>query len=452
MSDPFVEMYAPPIPVEPDPTFAARLRSRLERALELPKGVTVSNLQLAELTELKEPAVTSASIIPYLAVAGAEDALEWYSDAFGARLRGEPIAMPDGRIGHAEFDIGGATIMLSEQYPEIEVAAPVPGAGVAVTLLLDVVDVDAVIDRAVTAGARLERAAADYDYGRNGVIRDPFGHRWMISAAPATPAPAAPASAAPASAAPASAAHARKDQADPSGPDGLRHGDVGYVSLWLPDVERAAPFFQAVLGWRYGPASSHEGRQIEGQSLHHGMFGGEEHSTLFCCYAVEDVPAAILQVRAAGGTASEPHEEPYGLIAECVDDQGVRFAVFEPPGGVVREREPAPSRPGDLSYLTLEVVDSARTRAFYGSVLGWGFDPGRVADGWQIQGMEPPGGISGGHQVATTVPMYSVEDITAAVAAVRAGGGEATDPEVQPYGITSTCSDGHGTRFYLGQF
>jgi len=60
-------------------------------------------------------------------------------------------------------------------------------------------------------------------------------------------------------------------------------------------------------------------------------------------------------------------------------------------------------------------------------------------------------GISGGHDVATTVPMYSVDDIATAVRAVRERGGVATDPERQPYGIASTCSDDQGTRFYLGQ-
>ena len=69
--------------------------------------------------------------------------------------------------------------MLSEEHPEIGVTAPAGGA--AVTLLLTVADVDAVIDRAVATGATLTRPAADYDHGRNGVVVDPFESRWMIS-------------------------------------------------------------------------------------------------------------------------------------------------------------------------------------------------------------------------------------------------------------------------------
>ncbi|HEY1733885.1 MAG TPA: VOC family protein, partial [Acidimicrobiales bacterium] len=100
---------------------------------------------------------------------------------------------------------------------------------------------------------------------------------------------------------------------------GPRHGDIGYVALWVPDVERAADFFAAVLGWRYGPASGPNGRRVEGRDVHHGLWGGEERATLFCCFAVADVAEAAERVRMAGGTSSEPHPEPFGMIVEGVD-------------------------------------------------------------------------------------------------------------------------------------
>jgi predicted enzyme related to lactoylglutathione lyase len=96
-------------------------------------------------------------------------------------------------------------------------------------------------------------------------------------------------------------------------------------------------------------------------------------------------------------------------------------------------------------------VNAAAARAFYGSVLGWRFEPGRVADGWQVLDVAPMTGLSGGHDRATTVPMYRVDDIATAVQRVRDAGGTATDPEAQPYGTTSACADDQGTRFYLGQ-
>jgi uncharacterized glyoxalase superfamily protein PhnB len=423
MPDPFDLLFTALVPAEPDPAFAARLRARLARALDLPKGVTVSNLTVSDPT-VDDPSArlaTRAVITPYLAVTDAAAALDWYQEAFGARLRGDPIVMPDGTIGHAELDLAGATLMVSEARPAIGVTAPTPGEGVPVTMHLEVADVDTVIGRAVTAGARLERAAADYDHGRNGVVRDPFGHRWLISASPSE--------------------------------SGLRHGDIGYVSLWLPDVERAATFFSSVLSWRYGPVRGPQGRQVEGLSLHHGLWGGVDPPTLFCCFAVDDIDAATARAVDAGGAAEAPRAEPFGVVSECTDDQGVRFALFHPPGGVVPASTP-PSQinaQGELAYVTMEVVDSARARAFYGEVLGWRFSGGRVDDGWQVDDVAPMVGLSGGHPVATTVPLYRVDDIAAAVEAVRTARGTATDPEPQPYGITATCTDDQATRFYLGQ-
>ncbi|MGH3321905.1 MAG: VOC family protein, partial [Streptosporangiaceae bacterium] len=106
---------------------------------------------------------------------------------------------------------------------------------------------------------------------------------------------------------------------------------------------------------------------------------------------------------------------------------------------------------GQLAYLTFEVVDSARARAFFGSVFGWRFTRGGVPDGWQIEGLHPMGGMHGGDSEAAVVPMYAVDDVEAAVTRVRTAGGTASDPERQPYGTTSSCTDDQGTRFYLGE-
>jgi predicted enzyme related to lactoylglutathione lyase len=223
--------------------------------------------------------------------------------------------------------------------------------------------------------------------------------------------------------------------------------------LWVPDVDRAASFFTRVLGWRYGPSGSPAGRHVQGLTLHHGIWGGIDPPTLFCCFAVDDLVAATARVAAAGGAAERPQLEPFGLVSECTDDQGTPFAMFEPPGGVALRTSSTTrgSGDGDLAYVTMEVADSARARAFYGSVLAWRFSSGRVADGWQVDDIAPMVGLSDGHEIARTVPMYRVDDIVAAVEAVRSAGGAATDPEQQPYGITASCTDDQGTHFYLGQ-
>ena len=95
--------------------------------------------------------------------------------------------------------------------------------------------------------------------------------------------------------------------------------------------------------------------------------------------------------------------------------------------------------------------DSDRSRAFSGSVLGWRFSPGRTRGGWNVEGVVPMVGMAGGQDPATIVPMYRVGDIAVAVERVRAAGGTATDPERLPYGLSSSCTDDQGTRFYLGE-
>jgi predicted enzyme related to lactoylglutathione lyase len=113
---------------------------------------------------------------------------------------------------------------------------------------------------------------------------------------------------------------------------------------------------------------------------------------------------------------------------------------------------PSPGpRPGDTVYLTLQVPDGARAMDFYGAVLGWTAVPGRVPDGWQVEGTTPMVGIGGGATETGTVPMYAVDDIEVAVAAVRTAGGEAGEIERQSYGLSALCRDDQGLPFWLGQ-
>jgi uncharacterized glyoxalase superfamily protein PhnB len=435
MTDPFEALREPVVPTDPDPHFAARLRARLERALLAPEGPTMptttdtTTATTATTTAGEETAAAEIplhSLTPYLMVDDARRALDWYASALGARRLGELVVMDDDRIGHAEMAIGDSALMLADEFPEAGLLGPKARGGVSLSLRLEVADVDATVRRAVELGADIERPVADYPYGRNGVIIDPFGHRWMV----AGPVPA--------------------QQAAPR----LRNGDVVYSSLWVPDVERAAAFYGSVLGWRYVSEGEPRGRQVEGLGQRIGLWGGEEHATMFLSFAVDDVAAAVDRVRAAGGRADEPTRRPYGLIADCVDDQGMPFAVYEPPAAGT-ERTGGPYRHGEVGYLTIEVPDSARARAFFGAVLGWEFTPGRVEDGWsvRIDGREinHMTGMHGGHDRPTVVPMYLIDDIGSAVDRVRAAGGTATEPARQPYGVTAECADDQGTRFYLGQ-
>lgn len=119
-------------------------------------------------------------LFPYLRVREAGRAIAFYSDAFGAKELFR-LTEPSGRIGHAELDFGGMTLMVSEEFPEFGILAPASIGGTSVSLHLHVDDADAAIARAVAAGATLVREPRDQFYGeRSGTVRDPFGHEWLI--------------------------------------------------------------------------------------------------------------------------------------------------------------------------------------------------------------------------------------------------------------------------------
>lgn len=124
--------------------------------------------------------MTVHELFPYLCVDDAARAIDFYRDVFGA-IEKFRLNEPGGRVGHVEVDVGGTTLMLCEEYPEYGIRAPDPTAATSVTLHAHVDDADAVIERALAAGATLLMPPRDQFYGeRSGVFRDPFGHRWNV--------------------------------------------------------------------------------------------------------------------------------------------------------------------------------------------------------------------------------------------------------------------------------
>jgi uncharacterized glyoxalase superfamily protein PhnB len=173
MTDPFADLRAEDTATAPDPAFAHTLRARLERALSLPRGVT----QMSAPTQEAADSQTAPALVPYLAVGDARRAIDWYVDVFGAQVSGDPIVMPDGRVGHAELTVSGSRIYLADEHPELGVVAPRPGEA-SVSIMLPVDDADEVRARAMAAGASGDRPPYDGYGTRNAWIVDPFGHRW----------------------------------------------------------------------------------------------------------------------------------------------------------------------------------------------------------------------------------------------------------------------------------
>jgi PhnB protein len=120
-------------------------------------------------------------VTPYLIVDGASAAIEFYERVFGATERMR-LPGPDGKLGHAELQLGDSMIMLADEYPEMDQRSPKTIGGTPVTLSVYVEDVDDTFDRAVQAGAKALRPVELQFYGdRAGQFEDPFGHRWSIA-------------------------------------------------------------------------------------------------------------------------------------------------------------------------------------------------------------------------------------------------------------------------------
>jgi PhnB protein len=121
------------------------------------------------------------TVTPYLSIQGATRALDFYKQAFGARVLVK-LDGPDGKIGHAELQIGDSRIMLADEFPNMGAKSPQTLGGSPVSLLLYVEDVDTVYKQAVAAGAKEDRPVQDQFYGdRSGSVIDPFGHKWFIA-------------------------------------------------------------------------------------------------------------------------------------------------------------------------------------------------------------------------------------------------------------------------------
>jgi PhnB protein len=120
-------------------------------------------------------------VTPYLSVAGAAEAIDFYGKILGAKERMRMPA-PGGTIGHAEIEIGDSIIMLADENPDFGNTSPKTLGGTAVTLSVYVEDVDDVFKRAVDAGAKPLREVEDQFYGdRAGSFEDPFGHQWHVA-------------------------------------------------------------------------------------------------------------------------------------------------------------------------------------------------------------------------------------------------------------------------------
>ncbi len=312
-----------------DADFALRLRQRVQRGLDAAAGLrtarfdlrgvaraagTTSNIDNPANPGLTERISTMAQVItPYICVHDATAAIEWYQEFFGANVSN--VIPWDGRVGHAEVDISGARFYLSDQAPDLGVVAPErDGSQTSVSIVLQVAVVDEFVARAERGGAVVQRPIEEAHGSRSAWIVDPFGHRWNVG----TP------------------VYDEQAMASRRGPS-----EPYYMTLTSPDVERAAAFYGAVLGWEFsGPQGG--GRHVENTEMPIGLrpttndFGTTEPGEIAMWFTARDFDDALERVRVAGGTVVESNNWDSGREAVCEDDQGVAFKLSEPAPGYDR--------------------------------------------------------------------------------------------------------------------
>lgn len=321
MTDPFDVLRIADAPFAPRHEFATELRRTLATALEN----TMTDTDTPTTTTTTTNPAQTQTLTAYISVRNAAAALAFYVQAFDAvevsRLVGD-----DGRIGHAEITIGSSKLMLADEYPEIDSVGPETRGGPTCSFTIEVPDADASFERAVAAGAIIERPVADQFHGnRMGWVRDPFGHRWTLS----TP-----------------IAHFdRTEYANASKEEGYElieghqlkkhdNGDLFYFTLQVHDLAKAQAFFRAVLGWEFpDPLPDRHQAHIANISAPPGGLaqvepGGSTRTQLW--FVVDDIHTAVMKVRELGGHAEAPVLFDSGWSADCVDDQGTTFNLSVP--------------------------------------------------------------------------------------------------------------------------
>jgi uncharacterized glyoxalase superfamily protein PhnB len=330
-TDPFEQLRVDDEPGAPDRRFVAGLRNRMVAALEAAGLPTIDlpdrSTTVTDTATTTAPSAATTTITPYITVTGGPAAIDWYVDVLGAveqtRYTGD-----DGRIGHAELTIGGAKVMLSDEYPEFGpgIVSPATLGGTPFSMHVEVPDADAVYARVVADGrAVIGREPHDEAYGaRTFDMVDPFGHRWMIQTPIATPT--------------IEEIQAASDgftiTAAPTEAVVPAPVEIGYVTFATPDTAVAGRFYGALFGWATEQgASGEEYAHVANTKLPMGLTPGPVAEPAVLYFRVDDVGRYAARVRELGGEVVSETTYDSGPNAVCRDDQGREFQLWQPAPG-----------------------------------------------------------------------------------------------------------------------
>ena len=304
MSNPFESLREPIVPLAPPAAFASRLRRRLAQRLGVAEPRRTPVPETREYTPAR-----SHSLTPYLSCPRAVEAIDWYVEVLDAVAMEPPIIMDDGRVGHAELRVGDTVFSVADEWPDLNLAGP--GDTVSVSLMLYVPDVEDTLERALERGATIDQPLREAYGARRATIRDPFGHRWMLGTA------------------------LEPDDVPVEDVPGRRQGDIGYVTMMVPDGDRARRFFSALFEWDVVPGNLEGGYHIASITPPAGIMttGDDSERGARVYFRVDNIESVAQRVRDLGGEVLAVNQYDSGGNAECVDDQGFRFDLFRPRPG-----------------------------------------------------------------------------------------------------------------------
>ena len=327
-TDPFLSLRQPVAPLAPRPDFAESLRARMQAALTPTDPNEPNDANERTRAMSSTTTITETTLVPYLSVRDGVAALAWYTEVFGAIETLRYVDDNDGRVGHAELTIGGGRFNLADEYPEMDIVGPATLGGTSVALMLDVVDVDHTYGRAIEGGATSPRPPEDQAHGhRTATVIDPFGHRWLLSqelAAPTTT----------------SISPTEEQLVDAGSSWTITHRrpvEPGYLTMHVGDGDRASAFFGSLFAWEVESGNAGEGfGHIHNTTFPMGFAPagdgpGAEAVTVY--FRVDDIEPYAERVVELGGQVLARTQYDSGGNAECVDDQGFRFDLFQPAPG-----------------------------------------------------------------------------------------------------------------------
>jgi len=427
----------------PRPEFRARLRRDLERRARMTTMVDVSTI--------------TQTATPVLRVRDAAQAIDFYTRAFGAREVMRFSA--GGSIPHARLVIGNATIVLADEGPAHGYPGPDQLGGSPVSIRLDVDDPDAVVDRAIEAGATMVLPVTDHFYGeRTGTVLDPFGYRWSVTKVIEPMG--------------VEEMHRRMLSAGGPPPDAREWIPEGYRTLTPYLVVQNAPavldFAKVVFGAQetmrsVGSAGGVHAEMRIGDSM--VMVGGgapelswrgDSMATALHMY-VPDVDAVFARAVGAGATVThEPREMEYG-DRECgfVDPGGNTWYVATSHGATYVPAGLGTVTPF-LHPLRADAVIAFLTRVLGATTVNRYATPDGVVHHATVRIGDSAiemGDAHGPHQPMPTMFYVYVPDVNAVYTrALEAGGTSLASPADQPYGArVAAVTDPFGNQWYLAQ-